>query len=69
MRFCYSSHCQATKAQTSLRKCTDSPVYLLFVYTKHGGDENSDQNSDLDTSYQDGRLKKEGFRGIHICDK
>ena len=37
MRFYYLSHCQPTKAQVSLCKCTDFQTELsLMTYTKYG---------------------------------
>ena len=35
MRFWYLSHCPATKAQTSLHKCTDSPEPTLLACTEY----------------------------------
>ena len=36
MRFWYLSHYRATKAQTSLRKCADSPEPSLLAYSRFG---------------------------------
>ena len=44
MRFWYLSHCQALKAQVSLRLCADLPEPSLLVTQRIDFDKDSDQN-------------------------
>ena len=50
MRLWYLSPCWASKAQASMRNCSDSAEPSLLILTKYWCNEDSDQNAELYSS-------------------